>query len=287
MPSSRQPSATAPRSSPARPDTPGGDASLRIALEIRRHLARSDLHPGDRLGTEQGLAREFGVSRPTIREALRVLASSHLIRASRGPGGGIFVASTPSEGMSHSLSEAISTMLETRTVSLQELVEARILLEVPLAGLAALHVTPEAVLRLEAAIADQEGKHAALDPFRLADACFHRTIAATAGNDLMRAFASWTLDVLQPSLIDAIGDRSTPTRSSGSTTRSCVRFAVANPPGASARCAVTSSTCSTSSACSNESSGLPPASPPPCRGRRARPPPAGEVPELSPYGRGC
>ena len=207
MPSSRQPSATAPRSSPARPDTPGGDASLRIALEIRRHLARSDLHPGDRLGTEQGLAREFGVSRPTIREALRVLASSHLIRASRGPGGGIFVASTPSEGMSHSLSEAISTMLETRTVSLQELVEARILLEVPLAGLAALHVTPEAVLRLEAAIADQEGKHAASDPFRLADACFHRTIAATAGNELMRAFASWTLDVLQPSLIDAIGDR--------------------------------------------------------------------------------
>ena len=82
-----------------------------------------------------------------------MLASSHLIRASRGPGGGIFVASTPSEGMSHSLSEAISTMLETRTVSLQELVEARILLEVPLAGLAALHVTPEAVLRLEAAIA--------------------------------------------------------------------------------------------------------------------------------------
>ena len=63
------------------------------------------------------------------------------------------------------------------------------------------------MLRLEAAIADQEGKHPASDPFRLADACFHRTIAATAGNDLMRAFASWTLDVLQPSLIEAIGDR--------------------------------------------------------------------------------
>ena len=207
MRSTRKPPVSTARPEPAGAVTPGGDASLRIALEIRRHLARNGLHPGDRVGTEQGLAREFGVSRPTIREALRVLASSRLIRASRGPGGGIFVASTPREGMSHSLSEAISTMLETRTISLHELVEARILLEVPLAGLAARNVTPEAVLRLEAAIADQEEKDPASDPFRLADACFHRTIAATAGNELMRAFASWTLDVLQPSLIEAIGDR--------------------------------------------------------------------------------
>ena len=71
---------------------PSGDASVQIALEIRRSVARRGLQPGDRLGTEQTLAREFGVSRPTLREALRLLSSSHLIRASRGPGGGIFVA---------------------------------------------------------------------------------------------------------------------------------------------------------------------------------------------------
>jgi GntR family transcriptional regulator, transcriptional repressor for pyruvate dehydrogenase complex len=174
---------------------------VQIALEIRRYLARSDLQPGDRLGTEQELASEFGVSRPTLREALRLLASSHLIRASRGPRGGIFVASTPNEGMSRNLSESISTMLETQSVSLGELVEARIQLEVPLAGLAARNATAETVLKLDAAIAEQEGKHPASDAFRLADACFHRTISTTAGNELLRAFASWTLDVLQPSLI--------------------------------------------------------------------------------------
>ena len=179
---------------------------MQIALEIRRYLARSDLQPGDRLGTEQELASEFGVSRPTLREALRLLASSHLIRASRGPRGGIFVASTPNEGMSRNLSESISTMLETQSVSLGELVEARIQLEVPLAGLAARNATAETVLKLDAAIAEQEGKHPASDAFRLADACFHRTIATTAGNELLRAFASWTLDVLQPSLIEKIGD---------------------------------------------------------------------------------
>jgi DNA-binding FadR family transcriptional regulator len=183
-----------------------GDTSVQIALEIRRRLARTGLMPGDRLGTEQGLADEFGVSRPTLREALRLLSSSHLIRASRGPGGGIFVASTPEEGMSRSLSDSISTMLETQSVSLGELVDARIHLEVPLAGLAALHASDEVVLKLDAAIAEQEGTSPTSETFRLADACFHRTIAAAAGNELLRAFASWTLDVLQPKLIDTVGD---------------------------------------------------------------------------------
>ena len=183
-----------------------GDTSVQIALEIRRYVAHSGLRPGDRLGTEQTLASEFGVSRPTLREALRLLASSHLIRASRGPGGGIFVASTPNEGMSRSLSDSISMMLETQSVSLGELVDARIHLEVPLAGLAARNATVETLLKLDAAIAEQDGKPPTSDAFRLADACFHRTIASAAGNELLRAFTSWTLDVLQPSLVEAIGD---------------------------------------------------------------------------------
>jgi DNA-binding FadR family transcriptional regulator len=195
----------ASRSSWARPKA-GSDASVQIALEIRRYLASADLAPGDRIGTEQELASEFGVSRPTLREALRLLAGSHLIRASRGPRGGIFVASTPNEGIGRNLSDSISAMLETQSVSLGALVDARIHLEVPLAGLAARNATDETTLKLGAAIGDQVGKHPASDGFRLADACFHRTIAATAGNELLRAFASWTLDVLQPSLIEKIGD---------------------------------------------------------------------------------
>ncbi len=184
----------------------GGDASVQIALQIRHRLARADLQPGERLGTEQELAAEFGVSRPTIREALRLLASSHLIRRSRGPKGGIFVASTPNEGMGRNLSEAIATMLETQSVSLGELVEARIQLEVPLAGLAARNATPEVIVELDAAIVEQEGTDPASDAFRLADACFHRTIAAAAGNELLQAFAGWTLDVLQPSMIEKVGE---------------------------------------------------------------------------------
>src|SRR3954466_8561280 len=128
------------------------DASHQIALEIRRYLEREGLQPGDRIGTEQELASEFGVSRPTLREALRLLAGSHLIRASQGRGGGIFVANTAGEGMGRHMSEAIGTMLATESVSLPELLEARMVLEVPMAGLAALAAGPETIEKLEAAI---------------------------------------------------------------------------------------------------------------------------------------
>src|ERR1700746_576069 len=108
------------------------DASEQIALELRRHLERQGLQPGDRIGTEQELAAEFGVSRPTLREGLRLLASSQLIRVGRGGAGGIFVARTPNRGMSRNVSESIAMMLATESVSLDELLDARLFLEVPL-----------------------------------------------------------------------------------------------------------------------------------------------------------
>ena len=186
--------------------SPRRDASEQVAFEIRRFVSTRDLRPGERLGTEQELAAELGVSRPTLREGLRLLAGSHLIRASQGPGGGIFVESTQNEGMGRNVSESIAAMLEADSVSLTELVDARIHLEVPLAGLAAERGTEATAEELLAAIAEAEGNHPASEAFRIADTRFHRVIAAAAQNELLRAFTSWTLDVLQPSLIDTIGD---------------------------------------------------------------------------------
>ena len=88
------------------PPSPPGTASRgRARTPASRSRSRSaaissaqGLQPGDRIGTEQELATEFGVSRPTLREGLRLLASSHLIRVGRGRSGGIFVARTPERG---------------------------------------------------------------------------------------------------------------------------------------------------------------------------------------------
>jgi DNA-binding FadR family transcriptional regulator len=183
------------------------DASEQIALEIRRYLERSGLQPGERLGTEADLAAEFGVSRPTLREALRLLASSHLVRATQGRNGGIFVANTPNQGMGRSVSASVATMIAAESVDLVDLMQARMFMESPLAALAAEHRTPETVTELERAIAAAQAADPGTPEFNAADFAFHRAIAEAAGNDLMVAFTGWTLDVLQPHLADEIAPR--------------------------------------------------------------------------------
>jgi GntR family transcriptional repressor for pyruvate dehydrogenase complex len=182
-------------------------ASEQVASEIQHYIQREGLGPGDFLGREEDLASEFGVSRPTLREALKLLGSGNLIRATKGPGGGIFVARTADEGMSRSLSDAIAMMLETRAVSLQELLEARLLLEVPLAGQAAYHATADDVRALRAALAAEATAAEAddLGALQAADAALHRLVASMAGNRMVRAFTAWVFEVVQPSLMEVVG----------------------------------------------------------------------------------
>ena len=181
-------------------------ASEEIAGLIRRWLEEQKLQPGERIGTEQDLADEFGVSRPTLREALRLLSASHLIRVGRGRSGGIFVASTPSEGMSRNVSESIALMLAAESISMEELVDARLSLEVPIAGRAAVNADDEVVARLEATIEAAVGHQPGTEPFNTADSRFHQILAEAAGNDLLRALTAWILEVLQPSLVAHIAD---------------------------------------------------------------------------------
>jgi GntR family transcriptional repressor for pyruvate dehydrogenase complex len=177
-------------------------ASEQVAVLIQHHIQREGLRPDDFLGREEDLAAEFGVSRPTLREALKLLASGNLIRANKGPGGGIFVARTAEQGISRSVSDSIAMMLETGAVTLEELLDARLLLEVPLAGHAAHRADAALVERLREAVKDE----VAADPddpeaLASADAEVHRAIAAAAGNGIAEALIGWVFEVLQPSLV--------------------------------------------------------------------------------------
>jgi len=165
-------------------------------------MQREGLEPGDRLGREEDLARRFGVSRPTLREALRMLASAHLIRASKGPGGGIFVAATPEEGIALSVSEGVASMLAADAIDLDELLETRILIEIPLSGLAAQRATPDEVARIRELVEQSEAAALSGDLLRdhELDRELHRAIMQAAGNRLAGAFMAWVMDVLQPSL---------------------------------------------------------------------------------------
>src|SRR5438067_1990053 len=139
------------------------DASEQIAREIRLYIDREGLRPGDRVGTEHELSREFGVSRPTLREGLRRLAGSHLIRVQQGRAGGVFVDNTPNAGIGRHVSEPIAAMLESESVTLCELVEARMFLEVPLAGRAAERADEATITALGEAIDDAKGRDPAGD----------------------------------------------------------------------------------------------------------------------------
>src|SRR5215218_9866380 len=108
-------------------------ASEQIAAQIRVWLEEQQLQTGERIGTEQELADEFGVSRPTMREALRLVSAAHLIRVGRGRTGELFVA--------------------------------RLSLEVPIAGRAAVNADARIVARLEQAIEDATGHQPGTEAF--------------------------------------------------------------------------------------------------------------------------
>jgi GntR family transcriptional repressor for pyruvate dehydrogenase complex len=97
-------------------------------------------------------------------------------------------------------------MVETGAVSLEELLEARILLEVPLAGLAALQAGEETVDRLRAALAAETAAGNDMDAIHAADTEFHREIAAAAGNRIAQALSGWVIEVLQPRLMIELRD---------------------------------------------------------------------------------
>ena len=179
-------------------------SSDRVSELLQEAISSRSLMPGDRVGTEAELARELNVSRPAVREAVRLLVRANLLRAARGPGGGVFVARSADGGLAQTVSDAIAGMLATEVTSVAQLTEVRLLLEVPLAGLAAERAGPEAIAELLRAVADAAAAPDDDLVQREADIRFHRTIAQAAGNRVASALAAWSSEVLQPRLRDLI-----------------------------------------------------------------------------------
>src|SRR5262245_54048967 len=96
-----------------------------IADELRRMIVSGELSEGDSLGREPELVERFGVSRPSLREALRILEAKGLISVVRGRGGGV-VVHEPDERMA---AHTAALVLQARNVSLADVNEARTLIE--------------------------------------------------------------------------------------------------------------------------------------------------------------
>lgn len=175
-------------------------ASDRVADALRTWMFNSDLKPGDRLGREEDLAERFGVSRPTLREALKQLSSAHLIRSAKGPGGGIFVAATGEDSIGMVISDSVAAMLLAESIDMHELLDTRILLEVPLAGMAALRASDADVTALRSLIDGAAPAGEDLEAMHRIDAGVHAAIVRIAGNRLAGALMQWVGSVAQEPL---------------------------------------------------------------------------------------
>jgi DNA-binding FadR family transcriptional regulator len=155
-----------------------------VADQLRDLIMTGELTQGERLPNEALLAREFGVSRATIREALRVLAAQNLIHTAKGAGGGSYVTLPSVDHISSFLSSNINLLTGNRDLTLEELIEARMLLEVPAARLAAERRRDEDLERLRSSIPPDAVRIDTREEF-VHNAEFHTTIIEACGNTLL------------------------------------------------------------------------------------------------------
>ena len=167
--------------------------------QLRELIVSGDLPAGERLPNEAALAREFGVSRATVREALRILATQNLIRTTKGAGGGSYVTLPTVDHISEFLRGNLNLLSEAEHVSLEELLEARELVEVPAARLAAQRSTPDDVDRLREAIPDNPLRMTTQEQFAY-NKDFHTVIVEACGNTLLYIAAQPVFSVLQTHL---------------------------------------------------------------------------------------
>ncbi len=170
-----------------------------VAARLREQILDGALPQGTRLPNEIVLAGEFGVSRATVREALRLLAAQNLIRTAKGAGGGSYVTVPSAEHVSESLRSGLGLMTAAEDVSLEELLEARELLEVPAAELAARRRGDEQVERLRASIPSQPLRLGTQEQFAY-NADFHSIVIEASANTLLSIAAQPVFAVLQTHL---------------------------------------------------------------------------------------
>lgn len=96
-----------------------------VADLLRRAIAERQIKPGERFPSEREMASQLGVGRIVVREALRTLESTGLVRVKRGVNGGCFVQEFSPELVSRSF----SNLLHRAPISLQDLLEVRLGLE--------------------------------------------------------------------------------------------------------------------------------------------------------------
>lgn len=158
--------------------------SDQIIQQLRALIAQGLINPGDRLPSERALAEQFGVGRSVVREALLKLEFFGILRTR--PQSGTTVEDMTSTG----LSALISNMLSLADPKPADMVEARRVLEVETARLAAERADRAAIAAIRAAHESHVASVANGEVSIESDVLFHLQIAEAAGNDVLHSMVS-------------------------------------------------------------------------------------------------
>jgi len=181
---------TAASSKPTLEAIPRNRVYTQVAEQLQAHIV-NELKPGDMLPPERELVQRFGVSRSSIRDAIRRLEAVGLLEPRQGVGTVVRDVSADTV-----VSPVTSVLLQKRKV-INELLDVRMIIEPALASRAALHASPEQIAEMVEILNRQDEKVRRGELATEEDSNFHYAIALAADNSVMLKLTHVLMDSLR------------------------------------------------------------------------------------------
>lgn len=172
-----------------------------IVEQLCAYIADNDLSQGDRLPAERDLAAKLGVSRASVSQALVALEVQGVLSVRHGDGA--ILVRRPSE-------ERAIRALREHADRIPDIIEARVALEVNLAGLAAARRTDAEMAAIDAAIATMEAEVQAGDRGVLGDEMFHEAITTAAHSSLLAKLMREISGLIRETRIESLSQQGRP-----------------------------------------------------------------------------
>lgn len=155
-----------------------------VARQLLALVQSGNLKPGEQLPPERELAATLEVSRPSLREALRALSLLGVLRIRQG--GGVYVSSLDPESLLAPLHFFVS--LDSR--NLEDLFEARLIIESEISRIAASKISPDNLVALKDCVDFEITDISDVEKFAESDTKFHQILFETVDNSFLQSFAT-------------------------------------------------------------------------------------------------
>jgi len=169
-----------------------GTTSEEVISRLREMIHRGELRSGDRLPPERDFAKMLGVSRPTLRAGIRSLSAMGVLKSRQGAG--TFVVKTD-EQPTLDISP-LHLMASLRGFTSDEMFEARLALEMSVAGFAAERATGDQMATMSEEITGMFASLEDPEQFLVHDVQFHQAVAAASGNRILTALVNMVSKLL-------------------------------------------------------------------------------------------